>query len=97
MYSRIECMVFMTLSVRFIAGLFDVTRRLQFENVRYETRSAAPLHQGLTQAEAQSRLSSSLEHTPRKTAIISIVWSDNAFIISQGVQKVTDARQRTNQ
>jgi hypothetical protein len=46
MYSRIECMVFMTLSVRFIAGLFDVTRRLQFENVRYETELRSPVASG---------------------------------------------------
>ena len=45
-YSRMKCMVFMTLSVRFIAGLFPVTRRLQFENVRYETELRSPVASG---------------------------------------------------
>ena len=41
-YFKMEYTVFMTLSVRFIAGLFDVTRKLQFENVRSETEFRRP-------------------------------------------------------
>ena len=42
-YSRIKCMMFMTLPVRFIAGLFPVTRSLQFENVRYKSELRSPV------------------------------------------------------